>query len=83
MADRKTPDLRTFETDLTAQEAQRRAAVLEAIGPNWDPVAVMQAEEQAYRMLYSDLDEDQQRIYDELVAAGVLPAHPGGGDVSA
>lgn len=24
-------------------------------------------------MLYKDLDPDQQRIYDELVAAGVLP----------
>ena len=24
-------------------------------------------------MLYSDLDDDQQRIYDDLVAAGVLP----------
>ncbi|QZA14709.1 DUF6400 family protein [Mycolicibacterium holsaticum] len=24
-------------------------------------------------MLYSDLDADQQRIYDDLVAAGVLP----------
>ena len=24
-------------------------------------------------MLYSDLDDEQQRIYDELVRAGVLP----------
>jgi hypothetical protein len=24
-------------------------------------------------MLYSDLDDEQQRIYDGLVAAGVLP----------
>jgi hypothetical protein len=24
-------------------------------------------------MLYSDLDEEQQRIYDELVSARVLP----------
>ncbi len=24
-------------------------------------------------MLYSDLDDEQQRIYDELVHAGVLP----------
>ena len=30
-------------------------------------------EEKAYDMLYSDLDEEQQRIYDELVSAGVLP----------
>ena len=34
----------------------------------------MLAEEQkAYDMLYSDLDEEQQRVYDELVRAGVLP----------
>ena len=31
-------------------------------------------EEKAYDMLYSDLDEEQQRIYDELVRAGVLPS---------
>ena len=29
-------------------------------------------EEKAYDMLYADLDEEQQRIYDEL-SAGVLP----------
>ena len=27
----------------------------------------------AYDLLYSDLDAEQQRIYDELVSAGVLP----------
>lgn len=30
-------------------------------------------EERAYDMLYSGLDPEQQRIYDELVQAGVLP----------
>jgi hypothetical protein len=34
---------------------------------------VLAEEEKAYDMLYSGLDEDQQRIYDELVSAGVLP----------
>ncbi|MDA4107854.1 hypothetical protein MHOL44478_11345 [Mycobacterium holsaticum DSM 44478] len=29
--------------------------------------------QRAHDMLYSDLDADQQRIYDDLVAAGVLP----------
>jgi hypothetical protein len=62
-----------FSYDLTLDEARRRAAVLEAIGEDWDPIAVMAEEEKAYDMLYSDLDEDQQRIYDELVTAGVLP----------
>ena len=62
-----------FAYDLTLDEARRRSAVLEAIGDDWDPVAVFAEEQQAYDMLYSDLDEEQQRIYDELVRAGVLP----------
>jgi hypothetical protein len=59
--------------DLTVDEARRRAAVLQAIGDDWDPVAVLAEEELAYDMLYADLDEAQQRVYDDLVAAGVLP----------
>jgi Family of unknown function (DUF6400) len=63
-----------FAYDLTLDEARRRSAVLEAIGDDWDPIAVLAEEQTAYDMLYSDLDEEQQRIYDELVVAGVLPA---------
>ena len=63
----------SFALDLTLDEARRRTAVLEAIGEDWDPVAVLAEEERAYEMLYSDLDDEQQRIYDELVLAGVLP----------
>jgi Family of unknown function (DUF6400) len=62
-----------FSYDLTLDEARRRAAVLEAIGDDWDPIAVLAEEEKAYDLLYSGLDEEQQRIYDELVTAGVLP----------
>jgi len=62
-----------FAYDLTLDEARRRSHVLEAIGGDWDPIAVLAEEEKAYDMLYSDLDEEQQRIYDELVQAGVLP----------
>jgi hypothetical protein len=62
-----------FAYDLTLDEARRRSAVLEAIGDDWDPIAVLAEAEKAYDMLYSDLDEDQQRIYDELVDVGVLP----------
>lgn len=62
-----------FAYDLTLDEARRRSAVLEAIGDDWDPVEVLAQEDRAYAMLYSDLDDDQQRIYDDLVAAGVLP----------
>ena len=62
-----------FAYDLTLDEARRRSAVLDAIGEDWDPIAVLAEEQKAYDMLYSDLDEEQQRIYDELVRAGVLP----------
>ncbi|MGJ6965477.1 DUF6400 family protein [Streptosporangium sp. G11] len=62
-----------FEIDLTLEEARRRAAVMAALEPGWDPVAVMRAEEEAYDLLYSDLDERQRETYDMLVAAGVLP----------
>jgi hypothetical protein len=63
-----------FAHDLTLDEARRRTAVLEAIGDDWDPIAVLAEEQAAYDMLYSDLDEEQQRIYDELVRVGVLPS---------
>ncbi|MGC4982688.1 DUF6400 family protein [Streptomyces sp. DT193] len=62
-----------FFIDLTAQEVQRQAQVLAALGPDWDPMEVMRQEEAAYALLYSGLDERQQRVYDDLVAAGVLP----------
>jgi hypothetical protein len=63
----------SFAYDLTLDEARRRTAVLEAIGDDWDPIAVLAEEQRAYDMLYSNLDAEQQKIYDELVAAGVLP----------
>ena len=62
-----------FAYDLTLDEARRRSAVLEAIGDEWDPIAVFAEEQRAEEMLYSDLDDEQQRIYDDLVRAGVLP----------
>jgi len=62
-----------FAYDLTLDEARRRRAVLEAMRDDWDPIAVLAEEQKAYDMLYSDLDEEQQRVYDELVRAGVLP----------
>ncbi|MGW6913901.1 DUF6400 family protein [Kitasatospora sp. NPDC054939] len=70
------PDLVGFTIDLTAEEARRRAEVMAALGPDWDPVAVLQEEEAAYALLYSGLDAEQQRIHDQLVAAGVLPGRP-------
>jgi len=62
-----------FSIDLTLEEARRRAEVVAALGPDWDPVAALQDEEKAYALLYSGLDAEQQRIYDRLVEAGVLP----------
>jgi hypothetical protein len=72
MAGSEMADLE-FAYDLTLDEARRRSAVLEAIGDDWDPVAVLAEEQKAYDMLYSNLDDEQQRVYDELVRAGVLP----------
>jgi Family of unknown function (DUF6400) len=62
-----------FAYDLTLDEARRRSAVLEALGEDWDSIAVLAEEQRAEEMLYSDLDAEQQRIYDDLVRAGVLP----------
>ena len=65
--------LHDFAHDLTLDEARRRAAVMAALGDDWDPVAVLAEETRAEALLYSRLDDQQQRIYDDLVAAGVLP----------
>jgi len=62
-----------FAYDLTLDEVRRRIAVLEAIGADWDPIRALADEEKAYAMLYSNLDVEQQRHYDNLVSAGVLP----------
>ncbi|MFJ9818419.1 DUF6400 family protein [Streptomyces sp. NPDC101151] len=71
-----------FVVDLTAHEMLRRTHALAALGPDWDPVAALRGEEEAHDLLYSGLSAEQQRIYDELVAAGVLPKR-GGGDAAA
>ncbi len=62
-----------FAYDLTLDEVRRRTVVLAAIGADWDPVRALAEEEKAYAMLYSNLDAEQQRHYDNLVSAGVLP----------
>lgn len=66
-------DHHIFEMDLTADEARRRAEVMAALGDTWDPVEALRGEQEAYALLYSGLDAEQQRTYDMLVAAGVLP----------
>ena len=62
-----------FNIDLTAHEGARLAAVLDALGPHWDPTEIYTSESEARRMLYTRLDPDQQAAYDGLIAAGVLP----------
>ena len=70
------PNLVPFNVDLTAHEGVRLAAVLDALGPHWDPAEIYTGEAEAHRMLYSQLDADQQADYDMLVTDGVLPATP-------
>ncbi|MCA1218373.1 DUF6400 family protein [Streptomyces sp. 8L] len=65
--------LTPFTIDLTLDEVRRRTEVMAALGPGWDPVAALRGEDEAYALLYSGLDAEQQRTYDMLVAAGVLP----------
>ncbi|WP_234331157.1 DUF6400 family protein [Streptomyces sp. NRRL F-4474] len=67
-------ELADFAIDLTHHEVLRRAHVMEALGPHWDPIEALQGEEAAHDLLYSGLDPQQQRLYNELVAAGILPA---------
>lgn len=71
------PNLIPFHVDLTAHEGTRLAAVLDAVGPHWDPVEIYRSEAEARHLLYSHLDADQQHSYDMLVASGVLPDTPG------
>ncbi|MEV5957337.1 DUF6400 family protein [Streptomyces sp. NPDC051987] len=68
-----------FSVDLTGHEMTRRAHVMAALGDDWDPVETVRGEEAAYDLLYSGLDPDQQRLYDTLLAAGVLPRRGDGG----
>ncbi|MFC0556977.1 DUF6400 family protein [Planotetraspora thailandica] len=67
-----------FEIDLTLEEARRRAEVVAALGPAWDPMEAMREEEAAYDALYSNLDAGQRETYDMLVSAGVLPRRKSG-----
>ncbi|MER8236446.1 DUF6400 family protein [Streptomyces sp. NPDC101490] len=76
-------DLVGFHIDLTSEEARRRAEFVAALGPGWDPVAVLREEEAAHALLYSGLDEEQQGLYAMLVAAGVLPGEGPGRAASA
>jgi hypothetical protein len=68
--------------DLSADEMRRRAEVIKALGPEWDPIAVLQGEAEAYDLLYSELDADLQAVYQQLVDVGVLPQREDGRDAA-
>ncbi|MFE5827990.1 DUF6400 family protein [Streptomyces erythrochromogenes] len=65
--------LTDFTIDLTSQEILRRAQVIQALGPHWNPTEVLHDEEAAHDLLYSGLDPQQQTLYNNLLAAGILP----------
>lgn len=71
-----------FNVDLGVDEMRRRAEVVRALGSDWDPGEALRGEQEAHDLLYSNLDEWQRGVYDELVAAGVLPDRQGGRDAS-
>ncbi|MFI7239088.1 DUF6400 family protein [Streptomyces cyaneofuscatus] len=74
----RAAELTSFTIDLHFEEARRRAAGLAALGPEWDPMAALRGEDEAYALLYSGPDAEQRRTYDRLVAAGVLPGEAQG-----
>jgi Family of unknown function (DUF6400) len=61
-----------YAFDLTAHEQTRLAAVLEALGDDFDPIKILEGEHEARALLYNNLDAEQLAVYDELVRAGVL-----------
>ncbi|HET9257167.1 MAG TPA: DUF6400 family protein [Pseudonocardiaceae bacterium] len=65
-----------FTVDLTTHEGARLAAVLDALGPDWDPTEIYTGEMEAARRLYSGLDADQRATYEVLIASGVFPDNP-------
>ncbi|MBA2308162.1 MAG: hypothetical protein H0W01_02410 [Pseudonocardiales bacterium] len=71
--DRSQPALMAFVFDLTEHEATRLAAVLEAT-PDWDPSAMLEAETEAHRLLYSNLSPEQAAAYRMLVDEGLIDA---------
>jgi hypothetical protein len=74
-----TEHIHPFDIDLTREEARRQAEVVAALGEGWDPLAVIEGEREAHRMLYSGLDADQLATYRLLQEAGVLPGREGDG----
>lgn len=82
MTNSTKPEWIVFEVDFTANELTRQAEVRNALEADYDELASLAEEELAYRMLFANLDADQQAVYAELVRHGVLPMREGVVDAS-
>jgi hypothetical protein len=71
-----------FELDLGDHEIRRRTEILRALGSDWDPIAMLAAEKEAYDLLYSDLDPQQMDVYQRLLRAGVVDERGRGPDAA-
>jgi hypothetical protein len=60
-----------FNIELNDHEITRRAYMAEAMTGSEAEIEADEAK--AWHMLYGDLDEKQQQIYDMLVEQGVIP----------
>ena len=58
--------------DLTTHEQTRLVAVLNCLGDDFDPLAVLEGEREAHAMLYSGLDTKQLAVYEQMVRAEVF-----------
>jgi hypothetical protein len=65
-----------YQMDLGSDELRRRTEILNAT-PDWDPAEQLAGEDEAYALLYSQLDAEQEATHRALVAAGVLPPRAG------
>lgn len=61
-----------FNFDVVDDDARRRIEWLKAQQDDWSPLDALTDELAAAKLLYSNLDAQQQRIYDQLVDANVL-----------
>jgi hypothetical protein len=60
-----------FHINLDSHEIERRALIAEA--GFIDDMAMAADEARAWRMLYSNLDDKQQQVYDMLVEQNIIP----------
>ncbi len=58
--------------DVGQEDLNRRSLVIEAMGDEFDPAEILQDEQEADELLFSNLDAEQQETYDMLVREGVI-----------